>query len=347
MRADAQALLKSGVELTPGQSMGGFARWAEEAAKKIPILNQFIRSGERNSIGSFNNAVLNQALEPIGRTLPEVIQPGHDAFRYAERQFNNAYGTLLPNMRFNAADPDFLRQAADIAYRAQTLGRDGFEQYQEIARQRMARFIQQTPMPGRQGQTLKDVESELRQEAEGYQRSSAAGERNLGNYLGELHRALMDSVKRQNPNSADLLDRIDSGYAMFATARDAANRGAIKEGVFMPSDLLNIIKQKAGKNQFARGDALLQTYAETAQRVLPGKMPDSGTPERLHAFDIASAAGGAPFIPFYLRPVTGASLPTANEQAIREYLRTASPYVGTGIEPILQRMLTRQQNASQ
>lgn len=342
VREVAKHLMDAGVELTPGQIAGGILRRAEEAAKSFPILGSFIRGAEGRSIETFDKAVINQALEPIGEKLPSAAKAGHDAVAYANLRLSEAYDNLLPKMNFHM-DQQFASDLSNLRTLVTEMPKSQAEQFENILQNRVAKRL--GPSGTMDGRTLKQVESELTEIGSQYRSSSDAAQRQLGTALGEVRTIIRDALERQNPQQADELRKINSAYAMFTRVQGAAGNRATSQGVFTPADLLRAIKQQdrtVRKGQFARGDALMQDFAEFGQTVLPGKMPDSGTPERAmwDAMGIArlpmAIPLGAASIP-YTRPGTMAiqkfAQPGPAREAIGAGIRQASPmFSGAGVD---------------
>ncbi len=275
----AQELMSRGVQLTPGQLAGGILRRAEEAAKSFPILGSFIRGAEGRSIESFNKSVVDQAMEPIGEKLPSVITAGRSAIDYAHGRISKAYDDLLPKMNFTL-DNQFATDMANIRLLAGEMPKQNTKQFETILKNRVE---QRMPNGTMDGKSLKAVESDLTRLVADFKHSSDAGQRQLGERLDEVRGTLRSALERQNPDAAPVLQKINSAYAMFARVEGAAARRATSQGIFTPTDLLATIKSSdktARKGAFARGDALMQEYAEFGQSLLPNKMPDSGTTER-------------------------------------------------------------------
>lgn len=156
------------------------------------------------------------------------------------------------------------------------------EQLESIINNRvMSRF---GPAQTMDGQTFKQVESELTALSAPYWSSQDAAQKQLGGALQEVNEILRDTLERGNPGKAEELAKARLAYRMLSRVEDASMRRATPDGVFTPADLLQALKSDArrtgNRKAFARGDALLQEYAEAAQSVLPSKVPDSGTPER-------------------------------------------------------------------
>lgn len=305
--AAQRALLDKGIDLTPGQMFDGTVRRTEEVLKKFPILGDFVRKGQQRSVEDFNAATINQALEPVGEKLPANLKAGRDAIGYAQEALGAKYDALLPQMRFQA-DAAMQSDVQNLKVLTQELPPDQRQSFATILKQRvMDRLGTQGSMDG---QTLKQVESELNQIAGTYSTSSDAAQRQLGTALREVQTAIRSALERQNPAQAQELANINAGYAMLVRAENASTRRAGSEGVFTPMDLLSAVKagDKTTRNRaFARGDALMQDWAEAAQKVLPNKMPDSGTAERLGylgagaaaaTHPVATAAGATAILPY-------------------------------------------------
>jgi hypothetical protein len=286
VRPEARSLIQQGIDLTPGQMVGGPVRRLEEAARSVPILGSFIRGGEGRGVGAFNRALGNQALESIGGRLPAGVE-GRAAVGEVERQLSGAYDQLLPQMTVQM-DANFANTMHQIRNNAGELPPAMQQQFNTILENRLARFFIQ-PQGGapvsvmRQGGNLKEAEGALRDIANRYRASTDPDQRTMAALLDDTRGALRDALIRQNPQHADALRNIDRGWAILTRLQDASVRSKARMGNFTPADLLNAIAKQdktVRKSAFARGDAMLQDYAETAQRILPGTLPDSGTTER-------------------------------------------------------------------
>lgn len=292
IREAAAELMKKGVKLTPGQIAGGIMRRAEEAAKDVPVLGSFIRGAEGRSIESFNRATIDMALEPIGVKLPASAAPGREAVSYAKLRLDDAYDNLLPKMQLTM-DTNLASDIGNIRFLAAEMPKPQLEQFETILQNRLSnRFARNSGVLD--GSTLKQVESELGKIGSQYRSSADAAQRELGHFVDETRFAVRDALERQNPAQAEELKKINKAYALFTRIEGAAGRRAGSEGVFTPADLLQAVKnadKSVRKGQFARGDALMQDFAEFANAVLPSKMPNSGTTE--HAMWQLLAGAGA------------------------------------------------------
>lgn len=70
-----QALANKGVELTPGQVMGGTVRNMEETLAGFPIIGGLVSDARSRSTETFNRAMVNDVLSPLGRPVPAPATP--------------------------------------------------------------------------------------------------------------------------------------------------------------------------------------------------------------------------------------------------------------------------------
>jgi hypothetical protein len=282
MRAAAQKLRDAGVSITPGQMIGGVARRAEEAAKSFPILGSFIRGAEGRGFESFNRAVINQALEPIGKSLPKDLEGGaRGQVSYAAHALDAAYDRILPKMTFRE-DPGVIADLDSLRTLVKEMPAAQVEQFSNILQNRLAQRL--GSQGNMDGQTLNQVWSELGNLASTYRTSSDAAQRQLGTALEETRSIIHQALTRQNPPElVKELENTRAAYAMLARIETAANRRAGSSGFFSPLDLLSAIRsgdRTVRHRAFSHGDALMQKFAQAGQDVLSSKLPDSGTPER-------------------------------------------------------------------
>lgn len=313
---EARMLEQAGVTMTPGQMMigpKGTFKKLEDAASSVPILGSFINSGREKTIHSYNQAVAKQVLEPIGETLSKKTEAGHALVKDVEGKIGAKYDQLLPHIQFmpdQAFHNDFQRI---LRNKITTLPTPQAQQFNAIINQHISpRGIWLSPIDG---PMLKKIESELTYYAKNYGRSPDPAQRQLGQSIGSVLTAIRTNLERVNPSHAGELANINRSWAMYARLRDAAQRRATSNGVFMPSDLLYAIKngdKTVGHGAFARGDALMQTFGEAGQKVLPSKMPTSGTPERLMSAGLLGAGvSGVPWLsePTVLTGLAASSVP--------------------------------------
>ena len=287
-----RALMAEGITPTVGQILGGGFKRAEEGLTSIPVIGDFIKSAQARAAENVNRAAINRALTPIGETLPTDFK-GRDAIRFASEKLDDAYGALLPKMTVVQDTPfqtaiSNLRNMVDGGAINQA-SKDFFNKW--IDGNVLNKFQGQGAVTG---QTLKQVQSDLRETISRLGASTDADQRLIGDALKEAQDQVRQLVTRNNPQFSKELKAIDTGYANFKRVEAAAALLGAEAGIFSPAQLQSAVRtmdKSKDKSQFATGQALMQDLSEPAKTILGNKLPDSGTPYRSLAALIAS--GGA------------------------------------------------------
>jgi hypothetical protein len=290
-----QALMKEGVVPTPGQILGGAYKRGEEALTSVPVLGDFIKNAQARTAQQVNTAAFNRALTPIGEKLPEGVV-GREAVQFASDKLDDAYGKLLPKMTI-VQDTPFQTEIANLRNMVDggainQASKDFFNKW--LDNNVLNKFQGQGAVTG---QTLKQVQSDLRETISRLGVSTDADQRLIGNALKEAQDQVRQLVTRSNPQFSKELKAIDTGYANFKRVERAASGLGAEEGIFSPAQLQSAVKamdRSKDKSQFAKGEALMQDLSENAKTALGSKVPDSGTPYRaLVAALVASGGAGA------------------------------------------------------
>lgn len=327
--ADAQKLLQAGVDLTPGQMGGRVARQLEEGAKSIPIGGNFVRGAELRTLDSFNRATVNQALKPIGVEVPENLT-GRKLIAAGQDALDDAYSRLLPTLTFHA-DNDFVNSLRGLDATAQSLALPPAQQ-QQWERILNERFIDRLdPSDKMDGQTLKKVEEELSRFANNYSKSTDAAQRDVGFMVSQLRGEIRDALERQDASKAGQLKKINTAFAAFTRIDAAANSAPTQEGRFTPGQLLAAAKAgdaSTRRQAFARGDALLQDWGQSAENVIGNKLPDSGTAGRLGVRELLEAALGGFIDPRIVGAMVAPVLPysKAATRGLNWYVQNQAPW---------------------
>lgn len=277
----ARQLSEQGVELTPGQMLGGGFQRAEDAATSVPITGDAIRDARIRGIESFDRVALNRTLAPIGRELPRRVNVGRDGLREAERAISGAYDDALQGVVV-APDRQFSNDVTSALYSRQ-LPVDAADEVEAVLSNSLA------PQFGRpiDGRAWKDIDSQLRAAADAADNASAnrPSMRYARDAIRDIRRAFRGALERSNPEAFVGVQAADEATANLARIRQASQYTgtSARGGVFTPADLNRAVQgldTSAGNREFARGEALLQDLSEPAMQVLPQRVPDSGTPFR-------------------------------------------------------------------
>jgi len=288
-----QSLMKEGITPTAGQILGGGYKRAEEALTSVPVLGDFIKSAQNRAMQDVNRVAFNRALTPIGEKLPEGVM-GREAVQFVSDKLDDAYGKLLPKMTV-LQDAPFQQNIASLKNMVESGAIDPkavnfFNNW--VDNNVINKFQGQGAITG---QTLKQVQSDLRETINRLSASTDADQRLIGDALKETQDQVRQLVTRSNPQFAKELKSIDTGYANFKRVERASAALGAEEGIFSPAQLQSAVKamdRSKDKGKFAKGEAFMQDLSESAKTALGNKVPDSGTPYRALVAALA-ASGGA------------------------------------------------------
>jgi hypothetical protein len=285
----AQKLIGEGVNLTPGQMMGGALRKIEDKLTSVPLLGDIIDYSRTKGIEEFNKAAYKRALDPINGVMPK--ETGRAGVEAVKTQISNAYNTLLPKMTFVPDKPlyDSLSKLDKVVV--------GLPKPETKMVADNVKAIIQKHMPDNgliSGGSYKAIESDLGELASNY-----AGSKGTDAMVGNAYKQALGQVRqalsRSNPEYAEELGNINKAFANFARIRRAGSMANTQE-MITPSQLANAVKaadESAGKGATATGNALMQDLTDAGVQVLPSKVPDSGTAGRNALVSALMGAGGA------------------------------------------------------
>jgi len=284
----AQKLINEGVNLTPGQMLGGALRKIEDKLTSAPLLGDLIDYSRTKGIEEFNKAVYKRALEPIGGKVPS--ETGRAGVEAVKTQISDAYNTLLPKMTFIPDQPLF-----DSISRLDKVVIGLPKPETKVISENVKNIIQKhTPPNGLiSGESYKAIESDLGELASNY-----AGAKGTDAMVGKAYKQALADVRatlaRSNPQYAEELGSINKAFANFSRIRKAGSMANTQE-MITPSQLANAVRaadESAGKGATATGKALMQDLTDAGVQVLPSKIPDSGTAGRSALVNALAGLGG-------------------------------------------------------
>ena len=310
-------LIGEGVNLTPGQMVGGFAQRLEDKLTSVPLLGDIIQSSRTKGIEEFNKAAYRRALEPIGGKVPEST--GRAGMESVKNQISGAYDELLPKLTYKP-DNQFLTSLSNVRNEIEGIDPDNAKKVADTVFDVVSKRLDKNGEV--QGKAFKVIEEKLGGLAKTYRASQDADQKLMGdayaNALGELRQ----NLTRNNPQFAEQLNKINTSFANFARLRGAGSMANTQE-MFMPSQLANAVRaadKSSGKGATATGSALLQDLSDAGVQVLPSKIPDTGTAGRSAINALAGAllgGGGA---------ASAQSYPVATGTAALLGAAAAAPY---------------------
>ena len=269
----AKDLMKRGVPLTVGQKFGGAMGGVEERLSGLPIADFLIGGARRRAIDKFGTAAYNEALAPIGESLPMKLT-GRPAYIAAEKKINDAYTKVLGDVTIPA--PTAL--VASVGAMAADLPEKEAKQLATIIKNQISERVKDGNLTG---EAFKDAQSAIRSKAYLFMTSNDAYQRQLGQALSDAAEELTSSLARANPSKAGELANIDATWSRFKPMQLAAGSKSMEGGV-TPAKLLEKVYSQSRRSPsvLARGEGRMQGLAETGKEVLGTKVPDTGTAGR-------------------------------------------------------------------
>ncbi len=281
-----EALRKEGVTPTAGQAAGGMAKNAEEAFASLPFAGTPIREAQQRGTQSLNVAAYNRALAPIG----EKITPGKlggEAVAEVSSKLSDAFNRIVPTLKFSKT-PELAMEMRAISVPG--LGPKATAKAKDIVIETLGTDASLS------GEAVQSAQSQLRDWASRYSSSDSPVDQGIGKFLKKSVVAFESQLERQNPDSADALRAIKSGWANYARIRDAASKIGTEDNVFTAAQLQNAVQagdKSVGKGDFAKGQALMQDLSQPAKQVMSRPFSTSGTTERLSYTNPFALAQGA------------------------------------------------------
>lgn len=329
---NVRTLAQEGVELTPGQAIGGTARRMEERLVSVPLLGDSIRNAQERGIESFNRTVANRALQPLGARVPDDVPVGRDLINHVQQTISAAYDDAIARARPFAPDRQFADDLREMS--REFLTPSNRRAFAEAVRDRVIPRMSAGPIDGATYQTIR---SDLGRLARDYSGSADPAQRELGRAFGSLRDAMQGLLARTNPDIAPQLRSADRAYSMYLRMADAASRQGATEGVFTPTQLSAAVRAGDAtlrRNAYARGDALLQDISDAARATMTPPVANSGTADRLMTAGLGGAIGsGVIPLPALLAGGAGAaaySRPVSNAILAALLARRPAPIAAAG-----------------
>lgn len=257
-----QTMKDLGVQMTPGQLMGGQARDVERFLEVVPLVGSYITNAKERAIFQFNKGVINKALNKVGTKLPaDVI--GRDAVQEANSIIDKAYDDVLSKVKFSF-DTNVYNEGIKAINKAGLNPSQRAELVSKLDKIVLENFRTQGSVDGL---VYKGIESDLRKEALSFTTSQMKADRDVGQAMFDVLDVLKNNLRRQNPAETSVLRRVDSAYGDLAVMKTAAANSGAANGVFSPKQYATAVRQRdssRNKTAFAAGSARGQDVADAA-----------------------------------------------------------------------------------
>lgn len=287
-------LRQAGVDVTPGQALGGTARGLEDAAANLPIIGPAVRSAQRHGIETLNRTVANRALSAIGERVDDAIPVGNDLVHHVGNRISNAYEVALRGASARLQlDRPFLNNVFSV--RGILTKREARDEFQRIISVTLGDLPKNQPFDARAFQQLR---TDLTQRASTFYGDDSALSQQLARALDVVIDSLDDLAVRQMPAVANQLRAANSAWSQYKRMLGAAQSVGAVNGVFTAQQFANAVRRldrSPGHSRYATGRAPMQDLSNPALAVLPASMPDSGTAPRMSNIALLSGLLGMNF----------------------------------------------------
>ena len=272
-------LAEKKIPMTMGQMLGGIYKDFEDKLQSVPLTGFIISKGRSRGLDGAQRAVVNEALSPLGKSLPKDVEVGTSAMKYTQDAFDDAYDSVRSRMMVRR-DRQLTNDLTALVDSATTGGELTSQQATQLRRVVKSRVFDRLRKNKGEldGALYKQTSSELKKLArENYGTP-------FGSRVNDVRAILDEAAGRVSPRDAvSQLAKIDEGYAKLVIIENAAKMRAGGAGVFSPTQLESAVQRgdfSARNRAFARGEAALQDMSGAMRKVLPSSINDSGTAPR-------------------------------------------------------------------
>lgn len=282
--ASAQYLRASGVPLTIGQAvsqsgrLGRYMKGREDRLAGYSGIGDTINAQRRGGLEAFNRAAIDEGLAPIGAQAAN--QTGEGAVETAGNAVSDAYQRALGGINLTRDRQFGLDMQAPTVAANRLPGEMG-----ENARYTLAERVGRSfdPNGGLTGHNFQQAVRGLEGDARAV-RSAAYGS-DFGGIARDARGALEGMLDRQSPGSLPAYLDANAAYRNHAILADATSAAMNTDGLFTPAQLGQAARANAkkftGKISAATTDRPFFELQRAGQRILPSKVPDSGTAGRV------------------------------------------------------------------
>lgn len=325
---EAKKLMREGVELTPGQAMGGPEGSAigkgiqrlEETATSLPILG----TGEalKRSKETFNIAVYNNVLDKIGYQMPKNISID-DAPKQFQKTILERLNLTVRNLKVKNTS-ELQKEMYDVLLDSPLSNAEKRNIANKIDKMLFEKAKRKTVTGQLTGKDVQKADSYLNRQARNYSTSADAAQREMGDVYSEIYDVFSNYLINNNPKSlVKNYQNAKSAYGDLLVISKAGT-GAAGDSMFTPKQLLRgsrALDPTSAKRKTFAGEGRLQEIGRLGEDIIGREIPESGTIPRF--LTSASALGGLGAIDPLAAGVSGAILGAYQSPASQRLLLEA------------------------
>jgi len=355
----ARWLAERGVRTTIGQTIGGWAKRAENVAESLPFVGESIRQKREQAMHDAWRGMGKETAGLVGETIPEDM-PTEDILKHLGgmgadanaaagqtpggilgQKFDEAYqnAALLPQGPSGVGNRTFARLKTNMKAQARrALTESEFEAFEKKMNTHVDDVIKKAAHPSRGGRGAPIAGKDLQQmisdlkglETEAYNAGSTT-ERNLAPWYTKYREAIETAADTNTPGFIQKLEAASDAWSNFTRMQKAAGTSAAIGHDNIPTmtqfaSAVAHLDPSTRNRLTSTGRSPLQEWPEHGKAVLPAKVSDSGTPERgfWGGLGAAVATGTLPHVAIPAIAATGIGIPTlytnTGQNLARRYL---------------------------
>jgi hypothetical protein len=307
----ARKLMEQGIQPTVGQSAGGWVNKLEQATESWPIIGSSTTNARQRPLNEFQVKVFEQATGLPVKTIDE-----------ANTAVSGMYQSVAPHLPMHNLQPQFYTDFQKALQNPELTPTNQKLLY-DLTANRFANYEKLS------GNELKTLDSDIGALIRKYQSSADVSHHAVADGLKEIQTGMRSTWETLlPPDMKGKLQQANQAYARMVPVNKAAS--ARGDERVMPRALQKAMARQAGMDtsRMAPNDLV-----DSALKVLPNNLPDSGTAGRLLATDMDTLGKAALLkIPVAI----GASRPmqrilTGNTNAQTRYAPTYSSMVAAAL----------------
>lgn len=280
-RSDSVRLLReAGVDMTPGQRIGGAAKTLEDIGMRLPGLGTAIRGARNRSIEGLNAAVVQDALQPIGGRISTETGIGGEMVADAQRQIGAHLDNAAAAIPAVKPTPEFAQGLWSIRQGLPARLQGKFDEV--LSAYLDPTLLNSGSMTGAQ---LRTAESRVNEAARSGLRATTMDDNQVGNALKEAVGEVQGLLEANaTPEVSDALRNGRLAWAKIVRVLEASRRAGGNR--FTPGQFAGAVAAKESRrDNIGRGTGLMQDLARASREVLPDQFGNPGTA------DVGAAVG--------------------------------------------------------
>jgi hypothetical protein len=278
----------------------------QKIQQTFPHLARMATGAEGRDADSFQRAMANQVLEPIGGSIPRNTKPGDTLIDAVDDKLDDAFNAVKPHLMFDGADPKFTTGLKSLVQGSNIMSPAKATQFAKFLETYVTKPLSQgvsVPTGGAphqisnvlDGEAFKKAESQIGASARQFVGPRADPDQQmLGEHLRQLQQLMRDTLIDQNPHYGPQLQRINAAWRRFVTMDTAAERNPDARRTFQPHDVIMSLGSSASRRrQLSKDDELMRRFAEAGDDMMRGRPINQQKMQRFIGDLLGGTIGGA------------------------------------------------------